>query len=132
MIIAIIVISGVVGAYIYLNNSNYRNNNNYSQFRNNNFRRGQGINGTRGNFQLNQIEINAVTDFFKNNPSSEEITNYCNNNRMNCFYYCRNINTEADYCKSIMNYTRSGNYSRNGNYTRQGDPNIPPIPGGTQ
>ncbi len=61
--------------------------------------------GFRGNFQQMQLtdeQIQSVTSFFENTPDINEITDHCNNNRMECFYYCRNINPNHEYCSQLM------------------------------
>lgn len=63
------------------------------------------------NFTLSQEQINNVTTFFGSNPSIIDINSYCSNNRMNCFYYCRIIDSNNDYCKTMMTMNRSGNFS---------------------
>ncbi len=67
----------------------------------------------RRNFQvqLNESQISYLTSFFNSNPGLQEINNYCSENRGYCFYYCRNINQNAEICKDLMN---RGNYSRVG------------------
>jgi hypothetical protein len=79
-------------------------------------------------FQLNQSQIQDVTDFFNSNPSSEQIQTYCKENR-NCLYYCRNINSENDYCRQLNSNIISGNHTR-GNNTRGGPGPVsrPPMP----
>lgn len=69
------------------------------------------------NLQLTDSQINEVTSFFDSNPTSQQIQDYCEKDRMNCAYYCRNINSDNDYCKQL-NSIRKGNYSRD-------DPNKP-------
>jgi hypothetical protein len=74
------------------------------------------------NLQLNQSQIDDVTSFFSSNPGSDQIQSYCQENRENCFYYCRNINENMNYCEQMMNNTRPGNFTRGnytGNYTRR-------------
>ncbi len=59
----------------------------------------------RGNFpqmELTGEQIQSVTSFFESTTNSEEITNYCNNNQMECFYYCRNINSDHEFCSQLM------------------------------
>ncbi|MFA5856833.1 MAG: hypothetical protein WC867_05715 [Candidatus Pacearchaeota archaeon] len=58
---------------------------------------------SRGMFQINEEDKQEVSAFFENNPTNEEINEYCNNNRQNCFYYCRNINQENLYCIELVN-----------------------------
>ena len=61
----------------------------------------------RGNFPINESQINELTSFFNNTTNLDEIKNYCNTNRVNCFYYCRNINPNHEICKDLFNYNRS-------------------------
>jgi hypothetical protein len=60
----------------------------------------------RGNFQLNQTQINDINSFFSSNPSLSDVQTYCSTNRGSCFYYCRTINPDDEICSQIMNYTR--------------------------
>ncbi len=62
-------------------------------------------NFNRGNFQQMQLtneQIQSVTSFFENTLDTNEITDYCNNNRMECFYYCRTINPDHEICSQLM------------------------------
>jgi len=54
------------------------------------------------NFQLSQEQISNVTDFFNSNPDSTQTEAYCSQNRGMCFYYCRQVNPNADYCSQMM------------------------------
>jgi len=59
----------------------------------------------RGDFsqmQLTDEQINNVKTFFESNTDINEITNYCEDNRMECFYYCREINSSHEYCSQLM------------------------------
>jgi uncharacterized protein YneF (UPF0154 family) len=58
------------------------------------------------NLQLTEQQISDINSFFNNDPTSDEITSYCNQNRQNCFYYCKNNNMEDEICKTIMNFSR--------------------------
>ena len=88
--------------------------------------------GPGGNFQLTQAQTDDVNNFFSSNPPADQINTYCAQNRMNCFYYCRN-NPSAVACQTIMNFTR-GNFTRSGNFTRGNftrrnmTPPMPPTP----
>lgn len=57
----------------------------------------------RGSFQINEAQINEVTSFFESTSDINELRTYCENNRANCFYYCRNINPSHEICKEIIN-----------------------------
>jgi hypothetical protein len=59
--------------------------------------------GIRGNLQvnLNETQINELTSFFNSNHTSGEINSYCEQNRMNCMYYCKNINQNNEICKNM-------------------------------
>ena len=59
----------------------------------------------RGDFQQMQLtdeQIQSVTSFFDSTTDTTKINNYCEQNRMECFYYCRNINTNNQYCSQLM------------------------------
>ncbi|VVB77651.1 Uncharacterised protein [uncultured archaeon] len=98
VIVLIIVAMGIIGYFYYKGNFNKRNN----------MQRFQGR-----NLQLNESQINEVTSFFESTTDINQIESYCQQNRMNCFYYCRNINPNGEYCKQL-NQTRPGNYTRKG------------------
>jgi len=64
-----------------------------------------GPNFNRGDFpqmQLTDEQIQSVTSFFEKTSDTNEITDYCNNNRMECFYYCRTINPDHEICSQLM------------------------------
>jgi hypothetical protein len=84
----IVVILGV-SAYFILEHSNRR------EFRG-------------GNFQpLNETVKNEITSFFGNSPPSPEIEDYCKENPLYCMYYCREINSDNDFCSQLVNNTQS-------------------------
>ena len=64
--------------------------------------------GGRGNFQISDASKAEVTSFFENTTDINSINSYCQQNRMNCAYYCRTINPSNEACSSIMNFTRMG------------------------
>lgn len=69
------------------------------------FQKNQFGSGTRGDFpqmQLTDKQISDVTAFFESTSNTEDIASYCENNRMGCFYYCREINSNHDYCSQLM------------------------------
>ncbi len=61
-----------------------------------------------GNFQMSEETKNQVTAFFNQTSDISEIKAYCDQNRGNCIYYCRNINKDHEICKDLMNYTFQG------------------------
>jgi hypothetical protein len=61
----------------------------------------RGPRGNFNNFQLNETQINELTSFFNSNHTSGEINSYCEQNRMNCMYYCKNINQNNEICKNM-------------------------------
>jgi hypothetical protein len=61
----------------------------------------------RGNFQVDENTQNEIISFFDSITDINQIRDYCNNNRQNCFYYCRSINSEHEICKEINNFTRN-------------------------
>lgn len=69
-----------------------------------NKRPGAGFRGDFPQMQLSDEQIQSVTSFFESTTDIDEITNYCNNqeNRMLCFYYCREINSAHAYCSQLM------------------------------
>lgn len=56
----------------------------------------------RGNFQIDENTKNQITSFFQGTSDINEIRSYCDQNRMNCFYYCREINPEHEICSEIQ------------------------------
>ena len=70
-------------------------------FNNNNPR--QGVRGDFSQMQLSDEQINDVKNFFSSTTNINEITTYCGNqeNRMLCFYYCREINSNHEYCSQL-------------------------------
>ena len=59
----------------------------------------------RGEFQQMQLtdeQIENVKIFFQNTANLDEIKTYCDNNRMECFYYCREINSNHEICSQLM------------------------------
>ena len=95
-LVVIIVLAGVIAGFIYFHNANNRGKFNHS--------RGQWQNSSRmgGNFQLNQTQISDISSFFNSNPSSDQISSYCLNNRGACFYYCRNVNSNLTMCSQMQ------------------------------
>jgi len=112
IVIIILVIVGTVVGYLY-----------YKGFFNS--RHGR---FPRGNFQLNQSQIDDVTSFFSSNPTEVDMNSYCQQNRRNCAYYCINIDKNNNYCNQIMNFTKTGNYSGNGTRKQGGMPPMPSQP----
>jgi hypothetical protein len=55
----------------------------------------------RGNITLDENKINEVSDVFENAETSGNITEYCNSHRIECGYYCRNVNPEHEYCNNL-------------------------------
>ena len=62
----------------------------------------------RGNFTLDENQINEVSGVFENAETSEDITEYCNEHRMECGYYCRNVNPEHKYCINLSDLRNRG------------------------
>jgi hypothetical protein len=109
LIIGIVVLVGIVGIGAYFIYFKGPNKNTHNFLSNENRPR----NGTNMNMQLNPSQIDDVTNFFKSNPSLEQTQTYCEQNRGNCFYYCRNLDQNNAYCTQMMNSTRTrGNFSR--------------------
>jgi hypothetical protein len=54
------------------------------------------------NMQLTDEQIQSVTSFFESTTDETEINDYCNENEMACFYYCRNINPDNSFCSQLM------------------------------
>lgn len=54
------------------------------------------------NMQITDAQKQAVTSFFDSTTNTAKITDYCNQNRMECFYYCRTINPSNSYCSELM------------------------------
>lgn len=89
-----IIIGLLVGGlitYMYFRNSP-RNSFSYNRFNNN----------------ISESAKSEVISVFENNPTKESINNYCTNNRENCMYYCRQINSNNSFCNNLFNMTRGG------------------------
>lgn len=69
----------------------------------------------RGNFQIDEETKTKITSFFDSTSNMDEIKSYCEQNRMYCAYYCRNINPNHEICKELGNYTGQGGKNGVGN-----------------
>jgi len=65
------------------------------------FNNHRGFPGRNFQFNLNESQINEINSFFSGNHTSREINSYCEQNRLNCMYYCRNINQNNEICKNM-------------------------------
>lgn len=54
------------------------------------------------NIQLTDEQKQSVTSFFSSTTDTTKMTDYCSQNRMECFYYCRNINPNNTFCSQLM------------------------------
>jgi hypothetical protein len=63
-----------------------------------------------GNFQpnLSESQIKELTSFFNENHTPEEVSSYCEQNMMNCFYYCKNMNQSKEICGNMTNMPAGG------------------------
>jgi len=73
------------------------------------FNNHRGFSGRNFQSNLSEAQINDLTSFFNSNYTSGEIKSYCEQNRMNCMYYCRNINQDNEICKNMTMGPPSGN-----------------------
>ncbi len=55
-----------------------------------------------GNFQIDEQAKSGIISFFNSTTDMDKISSYCQENRMNCLYYCRNINPDHEICKNIQ------------------------------
>ncbi len=53
------------------------------------------------NMELTDEQISEVTSFFKSTTDTTAIKTYCDENRMECFYYCRNVDSTNAYCSQL-------------------------------
>jgi len=53
------------------------------------------------NFQIDEDTKKQIYFFFENTTDIDEIRSYCENNRINCFYYCKNINQNHVICSEL-------------------------------
>jgi len=60
-----------------------------------------------GNVSLSEEDKYSTVNFFNSTSSIEEINNYCENNRMNCMYYCREINPQNEVCKKLFELNKT-------------------------
>lgn len=65
-----------------------------------------------GNFTLDENQINEVSGVFENAGTSEDIAEYCSEHRMECGYYCRNVNPDHEYCSNLFDLRTRGGVSR--------------------
>ena len=48
----------------------------------------------------------SIVDFFDSNPSQDSVASYCQENPQYCMYYCREINSNNEFCGQMgMPYT---------------------------
>ncbi len=59
-------------------------------------------------FQMDEETKNRVTSFFDANPSDSEIETYCQENPMDCRYYCMEVNSNSNICDEISRPTGMG------------------------
>lgn len=62
------------------------------------------------NFQIDENTKQEIISFFDSTEDINEINSYCEENRMNCVYYCGNVNSEHEICSSLERII--GNRSR--------------------
>ncbi|HTY44104.1 MAG TPA: hypothetical protein VMC80_02580 [Patescibacteria group bacterium] len=56
----------------------------------------------RGNFpNIGDATKSEITAFFDSNPSQDQVTSYCQQNMAYCFYYCRQVNPNYQYCSQL-------------------------------
>lgn len=55
----------------------------------------------RRDMQMNEETKNKTISFFEHTTNLDEIKTYCEENRMNCAYYCREINSEHEICETL-------------------------------
>lgn len=53
------------------------------------------------NMQITDAQKQSVTSFFDSTTDTTKLTDYCNQNRMECFYYCRTINPSNSFCSQL-------------------------------
>lgn len=66
--------------------------------------RGEGFRGqfrNMANFSFDEETKNSIAEFFSSSPNIEEVRDYCRQNRMNCVYYCREVNPEHEVCNEL-------------------------------
>lgn len=91
LIIAIVVLSIIVIgllAYVFLGNQVR------GDFRQPSFQNMSGFSLT------DEIKASTV-EFFDSPPSLEDAKTYCDENRINCFYYCTEVNQEHEVCSDL-------------------------------
>jgi hypothetical protein len=76
----------------------------------------------REDFQFNETQIDEITLFFNSTTDIDTINNYCNKNRQNCFYYCRDIDPNNEFCKQLINI--SGRNMTRRDMPRNGTPSL--------
>jgi len=53
------------------------------------------------NFQIDELTKDSIFSFFQSTTDIDEIIDYCSQNRMNCAYYCKDVNPEHEICSQI-------------------------------
>jgi hypothetical protein len=49
-------------------------------------------------FEMSEENVSQVRQAFESAESADELSGYCDANRMLCGYYCRTINPEHEFC----------------------------------
>jgi flagellar basal body-associated protein FliL len=60
------------------------------------------------NITLDENKIKEVSAVFENAETYENITEYCGSHRMECGYYCRNINPGHEFCNNFRDLRNAG------------------------
>lgn len=71
-------------------------------------RQGEAFRGG-GNFSIDEEKLNQTIDFFAGHPSTDDLRNYCEQNRMNCAYYCRQVDPQNGACEEFNRDRLMGN-----------------------
>jgi len=55
------------------------------------------------NLHIDEVTIDQISSFFENTSDINEIRSYCDENRMYCMYYCRDMNQDHEICEELTN-----------------------------
>jgi hypothetical protein len=108
ILIVVIVCVALAGGYFLIKNKHNRPD--FNSMQNNEFEK-KGFNQT---LNLDEETKSQIISFFESNPDESAINNYCVNNPMYCFYYCKEINPSQEICSKTKppvwhNETRNNN-----------------------
>lgn len=61
----------------------------------------RGFNRNKTDFQIDEDTKNKVVSLFEVTQDLDKIKDFCDQNKVGCFYYCREINSEHEFCSNL-------------------------------